>query len=94
MRIIKYIFVNETHSPNPTSADLGNIVPDFRHSHVVSGAGISREELIQLLASARKQWPAAKILGLSEINGRNFQASEFMNSIRRELSDYPRDPKT
>lgn len=89
MRIIKYIFVNETHSPSPTSADLSNIVSDFRHSHVVSGAGISREELIQLLAYIRKQWPAAKILGLSEINGRNFRANEFMNYIRRTLSNLP-----
>ncbi len=87
MKQVKYIFVNETRSKNPTCADLGRIVSDFRHSHIVSGAGLSPAELIRLLIFISKQWPDAKILGLSEINGRKIRASGFMNSIRREMSN-------
>ncbi len=87
MKQVKYIFVNETHSKNPTCADLGRIVSDFRHSHIVSGAGLSPAELIRLLIFISKQWPDAKILGLSEINGHKILPSGFMNSIRRKMSN-------
>lgn len=53
-----------------------------------------RAALINLLVKLRKQYPDAKILGLSEIDGRelyskNIIVSDAMNLLRRELSDYP-----
>lgn len=87
MRTIKYIFVNETSSPSPTPDALGSIASDFRYSHIIDAAGLSRAELIQLLVLARRHYPEAKILGLSEINGRNIRPSDSMNQLRKELSD-------
>lgn len=56
-------------------------------------------KLIELLVKLRQQWPEAKILGISEIGfgTLNFEpgtrisvsASDSMNQLRRELSDYP-----
>ena len=87
MRNVKYIFINETLSPSPTSDALSSIVSDFRYSHIIDAAGLSREELIQLLVLARHHYPEAKILGLSEINGRNIRPSDAMNQLRKKLSD-------
>ena len=99
MRNIKYILVNESYSEDAVLAIRNSRVSDFRHSHIVSAAGLTRPELISLLLFARKQWPSAKILGLSEIlpETRNLkpetrfriQPSDTMNALRRELSDYP-----
>ena len=52
-----------------------------------------RATLIQLLLHLRNQFPDAKILGLSEIDGRelyckNITVSEVMNVLRRELSEH------
>lgn len=93
MRNIKYIFVNETSSPSPTPDALGSIVSDFRYSHIIDAAGLSRAELIQLLALARRHYPEAKILGLSEINGRSISPSDSMNQLRKELSDLTPHPQ-
>ena len=87
MRNIKYIFVNETSSPSPTPDALGSIASDFRHSHIIDAVGLSRAELIKVLVLARRHYPEAKILGLSEINGRNIRPSDSMNQLRKELSD-------
>ena len=56
-------------------------------------------ELISVLLLARKQWPSAKILGVSELglevrDGRIVSSghlcpSDAMNQIRRTLSDLP-----
>ena len=99
MRKIKYIFVNETLSPSPTSDALSSIVSDFRYSHIISAADLSRPELISVLLLARKQWPSAKILGVSElglevrdqriISSGRLCPSDAMNQIRRTLSDLP-----
>ena len=89
MRNVKYIFVNETSSLSPTPDALGSIASDFRYSHIIDAAGLSRSELIQLLVLARHHYPEAKILGLSEINGRNIRPSDAMNQLRRELSEWP-----
>ena len=72
---------------------------DFRHSHIISAAGLARPELISVLVLARKQWPSAKILGVSELGldvreGRIVSSgrlcpSDGMNQIRRVLSDLP-----
>ena len=99
MHNIKYILVNESYSEDAVLAIRNSRVSDFRHSHIVSAAGLTRPELINLLLFARKQWPSAKILGLSEIlpETRNLkpetrfriQPSDAMNALRRELSDFP-----
>lgn len=51
-----------------------------------------RAALINLLVKLRKQYPDAKILGVSEIDGRelyckNIIVSDAMNVLRRELSE-------
>ena len=53
-----------------------------------------RAALLQLLVHLRKHFPEAKILGVSEIDGRelyckNIIVSDAMNVLRRELSDLP-----
>lgn len=89
MRHVKYIFVNETSSPSPTPTALGCIDSDFRYSLIIDTAGLARPELIKVLTTARRHYPEAKILGLSEINGRNIRPSDSMNALRKELNDYP-----
>ena len=53
-----------------------------------------RAALLNLLVELRQHFPEAKILGLSEIDGkelhsRNIIVSDAMNVLRRELSDLP-----
>lgn len=53
-----------------------------------------RSVLIQLLVELRTHFPDAKILGVSEIDGKecfhkNIIVSDAMNVLRKELSDYP-----
>lgn len=53
-----------------------------------------RAALLQLLVELRQHFPDAKILGVSEIDGRelyckNIIVSNAMNVLRRELSDLP-----
>ena len=53
-----------------------------------------RAALLQLLVELRQHFPDAKILGVSEIDGRelyykNIIVSDAMNVLRRELSDLP-----
>ena len=60
---------------------------------------LSRPELISVLLLARKQWPSAKILGVSElglevrdqriISSGRLCPSDAMNQIRRTLSELP-----
>ena len=60
---------------------------------------LSRPELICVLLLARKQWPSAKILGISELglevrDGRIISSgrlcpSDTMKQIHRALSDLP-----
>lgn len=119
MKKIKYIFVNDTSSPSPTPASLGNIASDFRHSLVIdssywlqtsgstnralgSAAWLDQEPftinhepseaLIHVLLLARRHYPEAKILGLSEIQPEahcHIRPCAAMNVLRRELSDLP-----
>ena len=99
MRNIKYILVNESYSEDTVLAIRNSRVSDFRHSHIVSAAGLSRPELLSVLLLSRKQWPSAKILGISELgldvldqrlvsHGR-ITPSDAMNEIRRAMSDLP-----
>ena len=99
MKLVKYILVNESYLEDAVLAIRNSRVSDFRHSHIISAAGLSRPELISVLLLARKQWPSAKILGISEIGfgTLNFEPgtrgvirpSNAMNQIRRTLSDLP-----
>ena len=99
MKLVKYILVNESYLEDAVLAIRNSRVSDFRHSHIISAAGLSRPELISVLLLARKQWPSAKILGVSEIGfgTLNFEPgtrgvirpSDAMNQIRRTLSDLP-----
>jgi len=99
MKLVKYILVNESYSQDAVLAIRNSRVSDFRHSHIVSTAGLYRPELINVLVLARKQWPSAKILGISElgleirdqriVSSGRLCPSDAMNSIRRELSDLP-----
>ena len=99
MKQVKYILVNESYLEDAVLAIRNSRVSDFRHSHIISAAGLSHPELISMLLLARKQWPSAKILGISEIGfgTLNFEPgtrgvirpSDAMNQIRRTLSDLP-----
>ena len=99
MRSIKYILVNESYSKDTILAIYNSRVSDFQHSHIINAADLTRPKLIRVLQLARKQWPSAKILGLSELAPatRNFEPgtrgvirpSDAMNQIRRALSDLP-----
>lgn len=99
MKLVKYILVNESYSQDAVLAIRNSRVSDFRHSHIISAAGLTHPELISVLLLTRKQWPSAKILGISELglevsDGRILSSgrlcpSEAMNQIRRELSDLP-----
>lgn len=99
MRCIKYILVNESYSKDAVLAIRNSRVSGFQHSHIISAAGLTRPKLISVLVLARKRWPSAKILGISELGldirdqrlvscGR-LCPSDAMNGLRRELSDYP-----
>lgn len=99
MRSIKYIIVNESYLEDTVLAIRNSRVSYFRHSHIISAAGLSSPELISVLLLARKQWPSAKILGVSELglqvrDGRIVSSgrlcpSDAMNQFRRTLSDLP-----
>lgn len=99
MKLVKYILVNESYSEDAVLAIRNSRVSDFRHSHIVSAAGLTHPELISVLLLARKQWPSAKILGISELglevkNQRIVSSGRLcprdaMNRLRRELSDLP-----
>ena len=98
MRSIKYILVNESFSEDAVLAIRNSRVSDFRHRHIISAAGLTRPELISVLLLARKQWPSAKILGISElgqeirdqriVSSGRLCPSVAMNQLRRELSNY------
>ena len=99
MKLVKYILVNESYSEDAVLAIRNSRVSDLRHSHIINAAGLTRPELINVLVLARKQWPSAKILGISElgleirdqriVSSGRLCPSDAMNVLRRELSDLP-----
>ena len=99
MKLVKYILVNESYLEDAVLAIRNSRVSDFRHSHIISAAGLSRPEVFSVLLLVRKQWPSAKILGVSElglevrdqriISSGRLCPSDAMNQIRRALSDLP-----
>ena len=105
MKQVKYILVNETVCKN-THCDvtyravphLGYCVECFASSKFQVPGSKERAALIDQLCKLRKQWPDAKILGLSELpstgSGTYYShapvhVSDAMNAIRREMSDLP-----
>lgn len=48
-----------------------------------------RAMLIDLLVELRFQFPEAKIMGVSEINGHEIHPRDAMNALRLELSNEP-----
>ena len=99
MKHVKYILVNESYSEDTVLAIRNSQVSDFRHSHIISAAGLTHPELIGVLLLARKQWSSAKILGISELGLEihdqrilsfdRLCPSDSMNQLRRQLSDLP-----
>ena len=99
MKHVKYILVNESSAQDTVLAIRNSQVSDFRHSHIVSAAGLTHPELIGVLLLARKQWSSAKILGISElgleihdqriVSFDRLCPSDSMNQLRRQLSDLP-----
>ena len=99
MKQVKYILVNESYSEDTVLAIRSSQVSDFRHSHIISAAGLTHPELIGVLLLARKQWTSAKILGISElgleihdqriVSFDRLCPSDSMNQLRRQLSDLP-----
>ena len=100
MKLVKYILVNETGSKNAARAIHNSTVSDIRfHSYIVCDAisksqvsgSKERHALIDELCRLRRQWPEAKILGISELDVSASHApvrvSQEMNRLRRELSD-------
>ena len=97
MKHVKYILVNESYSEDTVLAIRNSQVSDFRHSHIISAAGLTHPELIGVLLLARKQWTSAKILGISElgleihdqriVSFDRLCPSDSMNQLRRELSE-------
>ena len=82
MNNIKYILVNDSSSKNAAHAISNSKLPGIGQSIVVEEKG-----LIDELCRLRKQYPKAKILGVSELGERCVHPSERMNQLRRELSD-------
>ena len=94
MKAIKYIFIYESDSKILSRAHLSNHLSEFRHYVVVdadSKCRISgsqeRNKLIAKLCQLQHQHPDAKILGVSEVSGWQIKPCEFMNGIRRKMSD-------
>ncbi len=90
MEKVKYILVNEKSTANPQCVSHAHHLRDIGHYHIVDGDirhPKERSELVKQLASLRQHYPNAKILGISEVDGRHLRPSEAMNAIRRELSD-------
>lgn len=45
--------------------------------------------LVKLIVHLRMRFPEAKILGVSEIDGKGIKPDAYMNRLRRELSEKP-----
>ena len=97
MSTINYILINETRSKLAVRSITGSRVSDFAHHCIVVEAGDnwqvagskSRTVLIDKLLELRRHNPEAKILGVSEIDGRCIHPSDAMNELRYELSNCP-----
>lgn len=94
MKQINYILINETRSTIVVSNINNSPVSNLRlHSIVIEAktkwqipGSKSRSELINKILGLRRHYPEAKILGISEIDGRYIHPSDAMNQLRFELS--------
>ena len=90
MQTVNYILVNETGTQNAARNINGCHLPDIGHHVIVEAGGMEkRGALIRELCRLRRRYPNAKILGVSEIDGKRIRASDEMNALRRALSDCP-----
>ena len=94
MKTVNYILVDDVH---PRASAQGF---DHRYVHqpedaiviqqvVEDGDLVQRRALIRELCRLRRRFPEAKILGVSEIDGKRIRVSDEMNALRRALSDLP-----
>ena len=91
MKQVNYILVHETVCKN-TGCDVAHRdVPHIGHCIDINCG--NRTVLIEQLCKLRKEWPKAKILGVSELDVSASHApvrvNQEMNALRRELSDLP-----
>ena len=102
MKLVKYILVNETGSETAVRAIHNSTVSELRyHSYIVCDASSKfqvsgskeRHALIDELCRLRRQWPEAKILGISELDVSASHApvrvNPDMNALRRAMCDLP-----
>lgn len=95
MKQINYILINETRSTIVVNNLNNSPVSDLRlHSIVIEAdtqwqipGSKSRSALINKILDLRRHYPEAKILGISEIDGRYIRPSDSMNQLRFELSN-------
>ena len=88
---IKYILVNDSAAKGSACESRHRFIPHIGHSIDVNCG--NRKVLIDQLCKLRKQWPEAKILGVSELDSSGSHApvrvSAAMNALRRAMSDLP-----
>ena len=88
---IKYILVNDSAAKSSGCGSHHRDVPHIGHCIDINCG--NRTVLIEQLCKLRKQWPKAKILGVSELDVSASHApvrvNQEMNALRRELSDLP-----
>lgn len=90
MKTVNYILVDEAGTQNAVSNINGCHLPDIGHCVIVDAGNLEqRGALIRELCRLRHRFPDAKILGASEIDGKNIRVNEDMNTLRRALSDCP-----
>ena len=90
MKTVNYILVNEAGTQNAACSINGCHLPDIGHSVIVEAGDMEqRGALIRELCRLRRRYPEAKILGVSEIDGKRIRVSDEMNALRRALSDLP-----
>ena len=91
MYAIKYILVNDSAAKGSGCESRHRFIPHIGHCVDISCG--DRTVLVEQLCKLRKQWPDAKILGLSELDTSASHApvrvKPEMNALRREMSDLP-----
>ena len=88
---IKYILVNDSAAKSSGCGSHHRFISHIGHCIDINCG--NRTVLIEQLCKLRKQWPKAKILGVSELDVSASHApvrvNQEMNALRRELSDLP-----
>ena len=91
MYAIKYILVNDSAAKGSACEYRHRFIPHIGHCIDINCG--NRTVLIGQLCKLRRQWPEAKILGVSELDVSASYApvrvNPEMNALRRELSDLP-----